>query len=74
MIEDFRKATSLVVLAYPQDIKQLGATTNVQGLALHNAGHCRFLHLELTKELRDRLTRDEKLRRATLESLATDRK
>jgi hypothetical protein len=73
-IEDFRKATSLIVLAYPQDIKQLGATTNVQGLALHNVGRCRFLHLEFTKELRDRLTRDQKLRQAILESLTRDRK
>ncbi len=69
VVQRVRKATSLAVLAYPQDTKTLGATVNIQGQALRKAGHCRFLHLELTRELRDQLTRDAALRRAILESL-----
>ena len=68
-VQALKNASSWIVLAYPTDIKQLGATTNAQGKALNKAGHCRFYHLEFTKELRDRLTRDEALRRALLESL-----
>jgi hypothetical protein len=73
-IQQFRTSTSLLVLAYPQDTKTLGATTNAQGQALHKAGRCRFLHLEFTKEVRDRLTRDPKLRRAILECLSAAQK
>jgi hypothetical protein len=69
-----KEATSLTVLAYPQDTKQLGATLNAQGQALHKTKQCRFLHLEMTKDLRDRLVRDPKLRRAIQESLSTAQK
>jgi hypothetical protein len=69
-VQRLKKATSLIVLAYPQDVQELGALTNTQGQAL-NRGHCRFLHVEFTKELRDRLTRDKELRRALLDCLSS---
>jgi hypothetical protein len=69
VVQQFRKATSLIVLAYPQDTQQLGATLNAQGQALHKNGRCRFLHLEMKEDLRERLTRDGELRRAILECL-----
>ena len=68
-VGELKKNTALTVLAFPHDVKSLGALSNTQGQALHKSGHCRFLHLECTKELRDRLTRDQKLRRAILDSL-----
>lgn len=69
-VERLKHATSLTVLAYPRDTRQLGALHNSQGEELHQAGRCRFLHVEMTKELRDRLTRDRQLRRTILDSLS----
>jgi hypothetical protein len=68
-IQQTRKTSSLTILGYPHDVTELGATQNSQADALRKNGNCRFLHLELTKELRDRLTRDTKLRRVVLDSL-----
>jgi hypothetical protein len=65
-----KKATSLPVLAYPNDTKVLGATLNAQGRALQKNGHCRFLHLEMSMELRERLTREDELRRTILDCVS----
>ncbi len=64
-----QQATSSPVWTYPQDTRQLGATQNAQGRALHATPDCRFLHLELSRELRERLLRDEQLRQALLGGL-----
>jgi len=64
LVEQLAKATSLTVLAYPDDTHQLGATTNAQAKALRSHPHCRFLHLEMTQQLRERLLNDEQLQRA----------
>lgn len=68
-VERLKHTTSLAVLAYPRDTRQLGALHNLQGQELHATGGCRFLHVEMTRELRDRLTRDQQLRRTVLDSL-----
>lgn len=71
LVQQLKKATALPVLTYPHDTKQLGATLNAQGRALRQTRHCRFLHLEMSRELRERLTRDDELRRAILNCLST---
>ncbi len=68
-VQDLRKATSLLILAYPRDTKLLGATLNVQGKALQAYGRCRFLHLEMTAQLRERFTHDDKLCREAMNCL-----
>ncbi len=45
------------VLVYPGDVRRLGATTNVQGKLVREKG-ARFVHVELSRALRDRLTGD----------------
>ncbi len=45
------------VLVYPRDVRKLGATTNVQG-GLVRQSRARFLHLEMSRALRDRLVSD----------------
>jgi hypothetical protein len=69
-IRCLRQDTALSVLAYPDDIKQLGGTTNAQGQALARTGRCRFLHLEFSLESRERLTRDQALRKVLLNCIA----
>jgi hypothetical protein len=69
LVRDLKKSTPLRVLAYPQDIRELGAITNSQGQALQKNGHCHFLHLEFSLELRERLTRNSQLRHALLSGL-----
>ena len=70
LVQRLKLNTALVVLAYPHDIKELGGTLNAQGQALHKSGRCGFVHLEITEELRQRMTRDSQLRRAFLDALS----
>jgi hypothetical protein len=70
VVEKLKQATSVRVLAYPRDTKVLGGTTNAQGKMLNQTPHCRFLHLEITPELRERMARDQELRRAVLDSVS----
>ncbi|NOT10433.1 MAG: hypothetical protein HOP23_01120 [Methylococcaceae bacterium] len=43
------------VSLYPVDVKELGGTTNVQGKLLQQLGHNGFLHIEMSKKLRQQL-------------------
>jgi hypothetical protein len=70
VVDGLKQATAMRVLAFPRDTKILGAMLNAQGKELNRTGHCRFLHLEMTPALRERLARDPELRRAILESLS----
>src|SRR5262249_37772318 len=45
------------VLIYPRDVRKLGATTNVQGALARKHG-ARFVHVEMSRTLRDRLIGD----------------
>jgi hypothetical protein len=56
------------VLRYPEDTSELGATTNVQGLAVRRAGG-RFLHIEMDEEMRRRLLGDADLRARALDAI-----
>lgn len=46
------------VMLYPWDVAELGATRNPIGGALRAQGHLGFRHLELSRELRQRLLED----------------
>ena len=50
------------VRLYPRDVTELGATRNVQGRLLRASGHNGFVHVELNRELRERLRADDTLR------------
>ncbi|MEJ7602902.1 MAG: hypothetical protein WKG01_33750 [Kofleriaceae bacterium] len=43
---------------YPEDVKKLGATTNVQGRMLRKIPGARFVHIEMSPKLRARLAKD----------------
>jgi hypothetical protein len=58
------------VKKYPEDAGELGATTNVQGQIVREAGG-RFLHVELESGLRRQLLADMRLRASLLDALAT---
>ena len=54
------------------DGKILGATTNVQQQALNQMRPGRFVHLELTLTLREKLTNSVALRKHLLEALNSE--
>jgi hypothetical protein len=69
-VDRLKQATAVRVLAFPRDTKALGAMLNAQGKELNKTRRCRFLHLEMTPELRQRLARDSELRHAVLDCLS----
>jgi len=58
---------------YPRDVSELGATTNAIGRALMQLGHAGFLHLEISREIRERLRHEGSLRQSVLQCIATIR-
>lgn len=57
--EALRAGFGPLVALYPEDIDRLGATTNEQGKAVRaRGGAARFVHVELSSDLRQRLRRD----------------
>ncbi|WP_394833958.1 hypothetical protein LVJ94_46380 [Pendulispora rubella] len=56
------------VFRYPEDTRELGALTNVQGILVRRAGG-RFLHVEMAEATRRDLLRDASLRAKTLDAL-----
>jgi hypothetical protein len=55
------------VVRFPEDVRKLGATTNVQNRTLRTLGGHHFLHVEMSRVVRDRLAASRDLR----ERLAT---
>ncbi len=53
-----------VVLAYPQQVKELGGRRNQQGILLRSAGFNGFVHLEMAYPLRQRLAQPGDAQRA----------
>jgi hypothetical protein len=51
------------VKRFPEDTKELGATTNVQGRALRKTGRGEFVHIEMSADLRKRLAASQDLRK-----------
>jgi hypothetical protein len=71
LVDSVRQALGNVVtgvLRFPQQTRDLGATTNVQGLLARSRG-ARFLHVEMSAPLRAQLLRDGALRARFLEAL-----
>ena len=50
------------VRLYPRDVQELGATTNLQGRLLRGLAHNGFVHVELSRTLRERLRSEAPLR------------
>lgn len=50
-----------ITRTYPDDVKELGGVTNITGKILRKAGHKGFIHVELSRPLRDKLNKDSKL-------------
>jgi hypothetical protein len=57
------------ILKYPEDTNELGATTNVQGVAVRRAGG-RFLHIEMDGGLRRELQANADLRAKAFSAVA----
>jgi len=60
---------SAAVKRFPEDASELGATTNVQGVAVRKAGG-EFLHVEIEARLRRDLLKNPQLRANVIEALA----
>lgn len=57
------------VLLYPTDIRELGGTTNAQGITLRAHGYEGFVHIEASRALRQRLKDSAAARAILLECL-----
>jgi hypothetical protein len=58
---------------YPNDVTELGATTNAVGRTLTQLGNPGFLHLEISIGMRQRMRHDALLRQSVLQCIATTR-
>lgn len=71
--ERLRLALGVDVALYPLDRTRFGATTNAQGRLVRSRGRSgRFVHIELSPELRRRLQRDARALAALAEALRPD--
>ena len=61
-----KKKLSGNISLYPYDVKELGATTNVQGHLLQNLGFNGFLHIEMSLPMRQQLLQKPDLRQLLL--------
>ena len=64
-----QRLTGREVYIYPQDVLELGGVTNTVGQSLREVGHMGFVHLELSRRLRERMTTQGALRRIILDCL-----
>jgi hypothetical protein len=55
---------------FPTSVRELGGTTNAQGVCMRRLGSTRFLHLELSEEFRQHLLAEQAARQLFLKSLA----
>lgn len=61
------------VLLYPRDTRKFGAQTNVQGQAVARSHTATFLHLELSRTLRNQMQKECALRRAFIAAVVGGR-
>ena len=59
------------VYIYPQDVSELGGTKNTVAQSLREVGHTGFVHLELSKQLREDLIKQSKLRHLIIDCLSS---
>jgi len=64
-----KKSLPFKVSLYPFDVKELGATTNVQGQLLRKQNFNGFVHIELSKQIRQQLLDNKALRQVLLTCL-----
>jgi hypothetical protein len=57
-----RQSLGTKISLYPDDVKELGATTNVQVQLLKNLGFKGFLHIEMSRLMRENLLNNKTLR------------
>lgn len=57
------------VILYADTIKELGATTNVQASALRAQGYQNFIHVEMSRPMREKMRSSAKTRRQLLRSI-----
>lgn len=68
----WKRELAVIVKRYPDEAKDLGATTNAQALLLHSLGHAGFLHVEMSEGLRAQLQQDPARRAAWLRCVTGD--
>ena len=61
-VECLEQRCGAAVSLFPRDVNELGGTTNTQVRAFRRAGRRGFLHVELSRPLRERLARDARTR------------
>ena len=54
---DLQQKTKLNILVYPDDVRELGATTNTVAADLRDIGFTQFTHIEMSRSFRERLKR-----------------
>ena len=54
---DLQQKTKLNILVYPDDVRELGATTNTVAADLRDIGFTQFTHIEMSRGFRERLKR-----------------
>ena len=64
-----QQALQTGVTLYADEVKELGATTNLQAQALRAMGYQNFIHVELSRPMRETLRSDAKQRQRLLTSL-----
>lgn len=57
------------VLTYPDQVSELGGTTNVSGRILRTMGLSSFVHVEMNREVRTRLLEEAGLRKGFITCL-----
>jgi len=67
-----REALGVDVALFPTEIGRLGGTTNVQGRAILARGAAEFVHIEMSRTLREQLRRDPAARERFAAALQPD--
>ena len=70
--ERLRGALGVEVALFPTDIGRLGGTTNVQARASLARGAAEFVHIEMSRALREQLRRDPAARERFAAALQPD--
>lgn len=55
---EFRNILGKSLAIYPKESNELGGTTNIQGKIMREMQHQGFLHVEMSRELRDKILKD----------------
>ncbi|MCI5139553.1 MAG: hypothetical protein D3922_14340 [Candidatus Electrothrix sp. AR1] len=64
------RALGITALTYPDQVKELGGTRNISGKILRTMHHPGFLHLEMSRPIRERLRNEAQARKKLLQCTA----